>query len=255
MFSLGLLVYGIARVFTRRPGGVIALGLGLLATVAIRPHLAVLILPGLMFGFLLRPGVHEGSVLGNKPSGGKAFGLVVLGVVGLLLVGAAQEYFRLDELDRAALNELLETTGARAGDDGSSYDAINVVDNPVALPWAAVTVFFRPFPFEAGNIQSLAAALEGTFLLGVFVFSAPRLAAGVRQSLRTPFVTMCLTYSLLFVIAFSALGNFGLLARQRSLVYPFVIVLLALPSGRATRRLARRKAQPAIPLVQHALNH
>jgi hypothetical protein len=49
-------------------------------------------------------------------------------------------------------------------------------------------------------------------------------------------VVLCVTYSLLFIVAFSAIGNFGIIARQRSLVYPFIIVLLALPAGRIDPR-------------------
>lgn len=55
---------------------------------------------------------------------------------------------------------------------------------------------------------------------------------GLKRSWRSPFVVLCTTYSLLFVVAFSAIGTFGIIARQRSLVYPFMIVLLTLPVGR-----------------------
>ena len=64
------------------------------------------------------------------------------------------------------------------------------------------------------------------------MLAAPRVLAGLRPSWRSPFVVLCATYSLLFIVAFSAIGNFGIISRQRSLVYPFVIVLLTLPLGR-----------------------
>jgi hypothetical protein len=165
-------------------------------------------------------------------AGGKALGIVALAVAGFLVVGSFQDYFHLEELDPAAVNELLESTSDRSGGGGSSYDPINVVDNPLNLPLAVLTVLFRPFPFEAHNAQALASSVEGALLLAFFVLAAPRVLAGLRRSWRSPFVVLCATYSLLFIAAFSAIGNFGIIARQRSLVYPFVIVLLTLPRGR-----------------------
>ena len=53
-----------------------------------------------------------------------------------------------------------------------------------------------------------------------------------------PYVAFCLTYTLLFVVAFSSFANFGILTRQRVQVFPFVLVLLALPlvPGRIGRK-------------------
>ena len=52
---------------------------------------------------------------------------------------------------------------------------------------------------------------------------------------------MCTIYSVLFVYAFAALGNLGLIARERTLLFPFFLVLLCIPRtpkgppGRPTR--------------------
>jgi hypothetical protein len=37
---------------------------------------------------------------------------------------------------------------------------------------------------------------------------------------------------MMFVIAFSSIGNFGIMTRQRTQVFPFVLVLLCLPLPR-----------------------
>ncbi len=245
MLTIGLSVYGVARIFARKHGGFVILGLGFLATVVVRPHLAVLVFIGLALGYFLRPASRGALAVASRAiAGGKALGIVALAVVGFLVVGSFQDYFHLEELDRSAVNELLESTSDRSGGGGSSYDPVNVVDNPLNLPLAVLTVLFRPFPFEAHNAQALASSLEGAFLLAFFVFAAPRVLAGLKRSWRRPFVVLCVTYSLLFIVAFSAIGNFGIIARQRSLVYPFVIVLLTLPLG---RRSAHREvvASPA----------
>lgn len=246
MFAIGLSVYGVARIFARRHGGFLLLVLGLLATVVVRPHMAVLVFLGLALGYLLRPtsrGAHASP--SRAVAGGKALGIVALAVVGFLVVGSFQDYFNLEQLDRSAVNELLESTSARIGGGGSSYDPVNVVDNPLNLPLAVLTVLFRPFPFEAHNAQALASSLEGAVLLVFFVLAGPHVLAALRRSWRRPFVVLCVTYSLLFIVAFSAIGNFGIIARQRSLVYPFIIVLLALPVGRRSTHRDEVAASPA----------
>jgi hypothetical protein len=48
-------------------------------------------------------------------------------------------------------------------------------------------------------------------------------------------VTFVVVYGLLFVVAFSSIGNFGIIARERVQLLPFFLVLLAAP-GVAARR-------------------
>jgi hypothetical protein len=45
-------------------------------------------------------------------------------------------------------------------------------------------------------------------------------------------VAFVVVYSLLFVFAFSSIANFGILARERTQVLPFFLVLLAVPAVR-----------------------
>jgi hypothetical protein len=45
-----------------------------------------------------------------------------------------------------------------------------------------------------------------------------------------PYVAFALTFVLVFVAAFGVISNFGILARQRTQVLPFVFVLLSLPA-------------------------
>jgi apolipoprotein N-acyltransferase len=94
--------------------------------------------------------------------------------------------------------------------------------------------------------------LEGLFLLVLLVASWRRLR-NIPKLVRTnPYVAFALFYVLGFVWAFSAIGNFGILARQRVLMLPAFLVLLALPA--VTVRLAQRDdrraatAQPGEPI-------
>jgi len=49
---------------------------------------------------------------------------------------------------------------------------------------------------------------------------------GMFRLRRMPYITFVLAFTLGFVIAFSSFNNFGLLARQRSQVYPYFVALL-----------------------------
>ncbi len=54
----------------------------------------------------------------------------------------------------------------------------------------------------------------------------------IRSILRTPYVLMCVVYSVLFVYGFSAFANFGVLTRQRVQLFPFILVLVCVPPFR-----------------------
>jgi hypothetical protein len=54
---------------------------------------------------------------------------------------------------------------------------------------------------------------------------------------QVPYVAYVVTYTIMFVIAFSSIGNFGILTRQRTQVLPLVVVLLALPAEAARSKV------------------
>ena len=47
-----------------------------------------------------------------------------------------------------------------------------------------------------------------------------------------------MVFSIGFIFAFASIGNFGILVRQRVQLYPFLLVLVAIPA--ATRAVAAR---------------
>ena len=118
------------------------------------------------------------------------------------------------------------------------------MSSPLQLPGAFVSVLFRPFPWEARNIQSLVAALESTGLIYLAWRCRDRLR-GLPHTVRTrPYVACAVAYSLGFVVAFSSFANFGILTRQRVQVFPFVLVLLALPLVVREARSRSRASSP-----------
>ena len=95
---------------------------------------------------------------------------------------------------------------------------------------------FRPYPTEAHTAQGVASAFEGVFLILLTLFSIRRLMKVPKEMVSTPYIMFALVYTLVFVWAFSSIGNFGILVRQRVQVYPLFLVLLALPKPPRQRK-------------------
>ena len=71
--------------------------------------------------------------------------------------------------------------------------------------------------------------METTIALALCAVSWKRLRNVPSMALRRPYVLFCLVYTGIFAFAWSSFANLGALARQRVQVWPFVLLLLALP--------------------------
>lgn len=230
-FALGVAAYGAARLLARRPGGVPLLALGLTAAALVRPHMAALVFAALFVAYLLRPSLRA-SILSPLAKAGM---ILVLLVAGVVLLQQTERFFGLDETSSDSYNGVLESTNAQTAQGGSSFQA-SPVRSPADLPMAFVNVLFRPFPHEASNAQALVASAEGLALLTLLALSHRRLRQLPRTLRRSPYVVFVTSYTLMFVMAFSSFANFGILTRQRVQLFPFFLVLLALPEAARPER-------------------
>ena len=241
VFGLGVSAYGGARLLRRLRGGYLLTIAGVAGVFLIRPHMGALLALTLLIGFAVRfrdPDVQRGAA-------GWVIGLLILGVgAGAALDNWGDLLPRDEEIEGTVFDQVTGETLRRTSTGGSAFDS-RPVRSPVDLGHAVITVPFRPFPWEADNVQMLLSAIEGMALLGLFVSSLPRLRRLPRYLLRRPYVAFATAYSLGFIVAFSNVGNFGILVRQRAQLLPFLAVLLCLPPVTdAVRRRRRRKAQP-----------
>ena len=223
VFTLGVSAYGAARVLRRARFGYWIAAFGGAGVFLVRPHMGALFALAFAGAFVLR--FRDSSVRGG------AIGWVV----GLIIVGLGAGYAAAnfgDELpagrgvEEATFDDIAAETTRRTTTGGSEFDS-RPVRNPADFVHAAITVPFRPFPTEGHNRQAQIAGLEGVLLLGLILISLPRLASLPRAVLRLPYVAMATAYSVGFIIAFSNVGNFGILTRQRAQLLPFLFVLLA----------------------------
>jgi hypothetical protein len=99
------------------------------------------------------------------------------------------------------------------------------------LPMAMFTFLFRPLVFEAHNLLAVLAALDSTLLLIVVLVRWRRLLMAISYARTRPFVAFCVLAFCVFTAALSFEANFGVIVRHRTMVLPFLFILLALPLG------------------------
>jgi hypothetical protein len=228
MLVLGLCAYGIASLLTGRTAGVIPLALGVFGILMMRPHLSLIVFVGLVFALLVR----RPSARTYAGPLARVLGLAVLLALGVFLAGRTASFLGQESLTTESVNVELEATEAQTGEGGSEFTPIRV-NTPIDMAPAFVTVFFRPFPYEAGNTQGLLTAAE-TVLLAIMFIGARKRLRNIPRLVRTnAYVGFSLGYVLAFVYAFSSFANFGILARQRVQALPLLFVFLAIPAFRS----------------------
>ena len=168
ILGLGLCAYGIACLFQRRSTGVLALVPGLFAVLMMRPHLSLVLFVGLVFALLVRkaPARSYAAPLFRM------LGLGALLVLGVFLAGQTASFLGQESLTTESVGVELSATQEQTGEGGSSFSPVRV-NTPIDLVPAFATVFFRPFVFEAGNLQGLLTAAEGVLLFVLAVASSP----------------------------------------------------------------------------------
>lgn len=227
---IGLASYGVARLVRNSLVGIVPLALGAWGASVVRPHIALMIVVALVPAWLVRPA-------GRNRLGLSPFARVI-GTVGLLAVlgvmaTQVSDFFDIERLDSEGAEQVAESTEERTAQGGSAF-ANDPVDSPADIPRAAVTVVLRPFPWEANNAQSAVTSVEGVVLFLLLVFNRKQLLALPRTIVRHSYVLYALAFSLLYVVAYSTVANFGILVRQRAQLFPLFLVLLVPVARKST---------------------
>jgi len=222
VFGLGVTAYGIAAMLTFHRWGILVTALGFWATAAVRSHITLIAAISLVVGYVLRR-----SRSSNKVAA-KVVGIGLMVVVATVALGRSGNFFGLDQINSESAESVLDEAERRTSQGGSSFSGQRV-RTPADLPVATITVLFRPLPIEVRNAQAAISSLEGLILLGICLKSWRQLRSLPRRVLASPYVAVAATFTLFFIVAFSVINNFGILARQRVQAYPFFLVLLCVP--------------------------
>jgi hypothetical protein len=194
----------------------------------VRPHVPVVVLAALAVAVVFRRRRSRPPVLGPL---GRIVTILVLTAAMAFVLGRAIDYFLPNSETTNttdAVGELLDRAEAGTDAGGSQIDR-PTPNTPLEYPGAVMSVLFRPTILEADSAGNVVAALETTLVLALGILSWKRLRNLPTMAFRRPYVLFCLVYTGIFAFAWSSFSNLGALARQRVQVWPFVLVLLALP--------------------------
>ncbi len=216
-FCIALVAYGLCQViYAARVAALFQIALGIVGAAFIRPHIAGILGLSLCTVFLLGknkaglPGVVARVLLVPVLIAGSYY--AVNNAKAQLGVGDAQDA------------EKVATGWSKATQyGGSSFQSGSFLARVALSP----TLPFRPFPWEVGSVQTALASAEGMFLALLFWRNRKSLKQSLVQWRSDPFTAFILFFSLETSAALaSAFSNFGLLARERVMFTPLLILLI-----------------------------
>jgi hypothetical protein len=223
ILCLGLAAYCISRLlesFELR--WVLPLGLSLVGLGFVRIHIAALMAMALV-GAVIVSKLRIGA--GFLARGRKFITFAGAAAAVILAVTLIPEIVGLELGETGDIVPFTDEIARRTSEDGT-VAAGDPVRSVVDVPGAVVLVLFRPFLFEATEVQHLFAAAETTLILLLAVWKLPTMIRNWREWRRNAYLVFCTLYTVAFAIAFSVVRNLGIIARQRGQVLAFFLVVV-----------------------------
>jgi hypothetical protein len=231
IFALGLATYGFARMLRNNlVSGVACIGGGVFLMTFVRPHIGVAVTIALALATML------------AKQSGRRTGLIAMGCVLFVLSGfvvsRANAFFKSDITSASSVSAQLTAAGKRTSEGGSEFEPTPV--SPQNFPFAVVTVLIRPFPWEASSVPELVTGIE-SLVIGYMILKQLK---NIRKRVgrRNPLGIYALVATLVFIVLFWNFANFGILARQRTQIAPFLFLLLAMPPPAENPQVIERRA-------------
>lgn len=217
LLAAGIAVYGYVTGDGARKWLLISAGVGLAACV--RPHVAGVIAAAIAIAEFARPG----HVL-------RAQRLASLCLAGLIAVAMINVGLRQMDLGDADFEEVRDFYAYRSRLTATGGSRIAQVDGVAAAPVGLVTILMRPFPWEASGMAAFS-AIE-IALLWMVVFMRRREAWAVLRTWRaSAFTRFGLPFTLAMALLYGlAFANLGIIARQRVVILPYLLLLAASPA-------------------------
>ncbi len=222
MLSLGLVAYGGAKIFARRRGGFTLLVPGVTIGYYVRPNELLLVLSGFAVAMMLPTAAARQNLGGLR----RFFGIVFLSALLFISVYLTLHYLRGGggTLSLQQTHQNNQGVGTGFGSSGIPYST-----NLATYPRDIYEVLFNPLIIKAhGNAQRVA-GIENTILIVLILKSLRNLRIVPRAAFARPYLMLCTVYSFAFIYTFAALGNLGLIERERVMLLPFLLVLLCVP--------------------------
>jgi len=251
LLCVGATAYGFARMLNGHLGGIAPAAVGVWGAAVVRPHIALMLvlpmaaaLPPALWGRPRDPASPAGE-RPTRPVGRLVVPLLALAALPVLL-DVAETFFGIEGLNLESAQEVRDDVTRRTSQGGSEFTAPDS-STPFGFAAAVGTVVLRPFVWEARGIQILTAT-ESLLFAGLLGFVVVTRGAALLASFNERWPRYALTFVLAYAWGFAVVNNFGILARQRSLMFPFLFVLIAAAWRKRPEQepgiTRRRRSQP-----------
>jgi len=259
ILCLGLAAYFISRLlesFELR--WILPLGLALTGLGLIRIHIAGLVALALVAALLVSK-LRIGA--GFLARGRKLLTFAGAAAAVVLAVTLIPDIVGLELGDLEDITPFTTEITRRTSEDGT-IAAGSPVDSIVDVPGAVALVLFRPYLFEATELQHFLAAAETTLILLLSVWKLPAMVRNWREWRNNAYLVFCTLYTLAFAVAFSVVRNLGIIARQRGQVLAFFLAVVIGLGWNETKKVTRGRIpigtmlpEPAEPEVSGMAVH
>jgi hypothetical protein len=211
LLAIGFVVYGYTRPGSRQWMMLIA---GLLIAFCVRPHLAGVLAFSIAFA-------HWTMVTRRSPSKFILEGMAIL-MLGAVIGYSALTAFGLDDADFEEVQVFIDSHSVKMG--GSVMDAPS--GGLSKIPMAFVNVLFRPFLWEASG-AGFFSALEVLVFWAIVWKRRARVLMSLKAWRQSELLRFGVAFSFLYALMIGmVIVNLGILARQRTLMIPFMLLWL-----------------------------
>ncbi|MCP4407266.1 MAG: hypothetical protein GY807_05790 [Gammaproteobacteria bacterium] len=203
----------------------------------VRPHVAavLLIAAGLTLVLASRAGIVMRSVI-----------LATIVAAFFVSFPFVQEYVGLE--DATSWAELVQYIERRASYNQKGNGAVDITQ--MSFVPKLFTYLFRPLFFDAPGLMGLVVSVENLFLLALFVYTARGIVWQV-VNVSHPFVRFSAIYFLLGWVMFAMVtANLGIAIRQKTMILPAFLVLVAMSLSHVIE--VRRRRTRLVRPVEHS---
>lgn len=251
--ALGWIIYAFNRFFIEKKFNlkyIIIIIFWSYATISVKPYVFVAILAALLVWFFAKK-INVANMSFSKILLFPVFIVMAIFLFVMIISNLKSKLGVYGDIDTTLeYAQVMQSDLSRSSQYGENYYKIDAATNigsaAKVAPLAIVTALYRPFLWEAKNPFILLAALEGSFLMILSIYSV--FAVGPLRMIKFIFKDPLLLAAFTFIIIFGfgvglASTNFGALVRYKMPMLPFFVpsLLILLDYARKYKQQAKVK--------------
>jgi hypothetical protein len=190
----------------------------------VRPHVAALMVSAILVSSIFQSRM---TFARRVFLGGGAL------VSALLLLPLAMDYSGLGS--GADSTDVIEYVEQRQGYNMQGGGAVDIAS--MSLPLQMFTYLFRPLPFEAHSLTSLAVSFENVALMALIMLAIWQRLRGRKSALPIDSVFLAVFSVSVWLILATTTANLGIAVRQKWMFLPMIILLAVSVIGKKRRQV------------------